>query len=439
VSSRPSSLAALAGHAGPIVAGKAIQYVGALLFVTLVPRLMGPAVYGPFAVYVSLLIVLSMLGDFGTLLIYGRFVPTLQNTRDDEKLTWLFSQLLVFKTLAGSAIGLVFVAVGRFVMPAWPALWLWLGGGTLLLRVAADNCYHLAFGLNQTARWIARESLRNIVQFALVGSLFARFGPQGAVIALFLTDLGFLALGLSWARRYWRWEGVQLGALGPYLRYGLYFFIANACLMAFQRGGSVLLALWHVPAPEIAYFDLAFNVFLILYGTMTQLVLSVVPALIVWQAAAREAEVTTALNLLWQGSAIVAVILFAAIWPIADPLVVLVFGAAYAPAASHLRIVIADLVPLALGQMSFVVASVYRRPAIPLWAGLITLGAFLALAAGLIPRYGSLGPVLASFGAMVAYAATTFVLARSVLRVDGWRTGLAFLRSRLATSWGGEQ
>jgi hypothetical protein len=82
-------------------------------------------------------------------------------------------------------------------------------------------------------------------------------------------------------------------------------------------------------------------------------------------------------------------------------------------------VVILDLVPLALGQMSFVVASIYRRPAIPLWAGLAMLLSFIGLSAGLIPAWGSLGPAWASLVAMSVYALATGWCIRSLLRMGG--------------------
>ena len=52
-----------------------LQYPILLLFVLIIPRMMGPQLYGQYAFMTSLLIILSMFTGLGTVEIFGRFIP----------------------------------------------------------------------------------------------------------------------------------------------------------------------------------------------------------------------------------------------------------------------------------------------------------------------------------------------------------------------------
>ncbi|GAG81071.1 unnamed protein product, partial [marine sediment metagenome] len=216
----PGGIRLLIRHSGPILIGKAIQYFGALLYAIVIPRLMGPSVYGVFAVYSSLLILLYVLGDFGSLAIYGHYVPAFLIEGEDERVQRLFTHLMLFKIGVGLIIGIVFVIIGKFILPEWPQEWLWLGATTIIIRIAADNFYHLAYGLDNMVRWIARESLRFVVQFILVLPLFFIFSIPGAITGILIADILFFLYGISWAWKYFRPLDIQFQYLMPFLRFG---------------------------------------------------------------------------------------------------------------------------------------------------------------------------------------------------------------------------
>jgi O-antigen/teichoic acid export membrane protein len=303
-----------------------------------------------------------------------------------------------------------------------------------MVRIAADNYFQLAYGLDNMIRWIARESLRFLVQFVLVLTLFYRFSIPGAITGILLTDIVFFLYGLSWAWRYFRIETINFKVLSPYLRFGAAFFVAAALMMGSQRGGSVLLAVWKVPPEEIAYFDLAFNIFLILAGTMSQLVLAFMPTLTQWKTVRQDENVTIAINVLWKACALGALIVVAVVWALADELIPFLLGEAYVPVVPYLRIIILGIVPLSLGQMNFVIANVFKKPRMRLWAGLVTLLVFFGFSIALIPSYGGLASAIASLASVIALAIVTYWTSKPVLYMGGWRSEIAFVRSRLNLS-----
>ncbi len=64
---------------------KVVQVAGLMVTVALVPRLFGAEDYGRFAFVLSLSYLGQVLGDFGTLDVMGRFVPSLSRP-DVERL-----------------------------------------------------------------------------------------------------------------------------------------------------------------------------------------------------------------------------------------------------------------------------------------------------------------------------------------------------------------
>ncbi|MFC2026286.1 polysaccharide biosynthesis C-terminal domain-containing protein, partial [Chloroflexota bacterium] len=332
---------------------------------------------------------------------------------------------------AGLINGLIFVLIGQMILPDWPVSWFWLGAATIMVRIAADNYFQLAYGLDDMIRWVARESLRFLVQFALVLPLFLKYSIPGALLGVLLTNVIFFGYGLSWAWRLFKIKSINLKILSPYLKFGAAFFVAAAMMMGSQRFGSVLLAIWRVPAEEIGYFDLAFNIFMILAGTMSQLVLAFMPTLTQWKTVHQEKQIRLAINVLWKACVLGALIVVAVVWVLADELIPLILGAAYSPVVGYLRIIILGIVPLALGQMNFVIANVYKKPRLRLWSSLVTLVVYVGFTIALIPTYGGLAPAIASLISVIALAFVTYWSSRPVLTLVGWRTEIAFVCSRL--------
>ena len=78
--------------------------------------------------------------------------------------------------------------------------------------------------------------------------------------------------------------------------------------------------------------------------------------------------------------------------------------------------------------MGVVVASVYKRPTIPLWSSLATVLVFVALSIVLIPTHGAMGPAIASLAAMSTFAIVTYWLSRPILHLLGYRSEIAVLQ-----------
>ncbi len=115
---------------------------------------------------------------------------------------------------------------------------------------------------------------------------------------------------------------------------------------------------------------------------------------------AKARQVRHTLTLVLGGVAIAAILLFA----IADIVIRLLFGAAFAPAADLVRVLLIGIVPHASREVFMLALKVEGRPLAIGRAEAMSLGFFAGLLFLLVPRYGAAGTA-------AAYAATQWLVA----------------------------
>ena len=106
---------------------KFAQFLGAFLFAAVVPRALGPELFGQIAFVLSLSLLLQMAGDLGGLDMLGRLVPgwSEEGQPGQHKIGWLAWQL----TWARLAIGVLATAALAVAAPLAGALALAGAGG----------------------------------------------------------------------------------------------------------------------------------------------------------------------------------------------------------------------------------------------------------------------------------------------------------------------
>ncbi|MBL8687764.1 MAG: oligosaccharide flippase family protein [Rhodospirillaceae bacterium] len=115
---------------------------------------------------------------------------------------------------------------------------------------------------------------------------------------------------------------------------------------------------------------------------------------------AKARQVRRTLALVLGGVAIAAILMFA----LAEIVIRLLFGAAFAPAADLVRLLLIGIVPHASREVFMLALKVEGRPLAIGRAEAMSLGFFAGLLALLVPRYGAVGTA-------VAYAATQWLVA----------------------------
>lgn len=403
---------------------KGAQIAGAGAFAALVPRLLGPELFGQLAFVLSLSLILQMLGDLGGLDIIGRHTPgwAQEGRPGRERIRWLFWQL----TWVRLAIGLA-IMVGLAAAAPWLAPWLsqmqgLLAGLGVALRLLSWTPYHLCFGLDQMGRWSVDLSWR---QLAMIPCLvLARpWGLNGLLVGLVVSEAIFLVPGLVWSRPFWRpwrpdWRGLR-----PYLRFGAGFFLANIVVVLLYRSGPVLLEVITHDTVAVGYLGLALSLIMLVITVLTQYMASFTPTLALLHIRQQHADARRWLDRLIRYSSILMGVLLIGAFLLTWPLAPLLFGASFASVSQ-----IFLLLCLALAAQPFVWAGRYGaaafgQPRLAFVSALAGLAATLFASLLLIPRLAAAGAALALVVGVTTAAIFLLVAGRAWLRPH-WRSAL---------------
>lgn len=392
-------------NAGLLLVQRAGLVVAGLGFAAIIPRLLGPDVYGRYALVAALAVVFAACSTLGVNEIVGRHGAILAARPDPAGLRRLFGSLLALRVasglLAAAAFGLVTV------------LWLRdLDRGALLavaLAVLARGVWLALFalflGLNQAARWGAGELIDRWAVLALVPLGALAGGFRGACVGLLLSQVVVLASGLWWARAFVSLRRPDRAYLGPYLGFGLAFFGSNLLGIAFQGSGEALVRGISGDYAEVSYFGVANGAFLTGVAAIQQLSLAFVPALVLLRQEGKGVLMDEVARRLVTGLTAGSMAVALAALLMAPDLIPAVVGRAYRPVAANLVPMTLTLVVQSLVSGAGVLLLAHDRGRVVLGGSALRLAVFWTLGPLLIWSRGSLGACAAVLAATAAQAA----------------------------------
>lgn len=392
----------IVGTASIVSVHKVAQIVGSLLTVVLAPRLLGAEEYGRFAFLLALSYLGQILGDFGTLDVFGRFVPRMARAEAQR----LYMRTLAFKLPVSLACGALTAAaallLADWVLPVWAAV---IGLG-VALHIVAWAPFQYALGLNRVGAWMTEQAWRQWTLLVGLLLLFPWLGFGGALLALLAMEALFCALGLLWARDHWigselRWDW---RFFRPFVVAGLGFFLANLATVVLYRSGPVLVEMLTGVTAQAGYIDLAIGLFLMVYITVSQFAQSLIPTLSACRAAGQTAELRRLLGHFMRIGLLVTGLTTAATWLLAGWAAPLVFGPEFAPAAEAMRWISLGMPLAVLAWSGNVMATVSGRGGVKFSAALAALLVFLAAALLLIPVQAAAGAAMALSLAVLTHA-----------------------------------
>jgi O-antigen/teichoic acid export membrane protein len=380
---------------------KVVQIVGSVVTVVLVPRLLGVESYGRFAFVLSLAYLGQILGDFGTLDVFGRFVPGM--TRDETR--QLYMRTLSFKLVVGPVCGII-TAVAGLLLGDWMRLdWAALLGLSVALHIVAWVPFQLSLGLSRVGAWMTEQAWRQWVLLLGLLVLFPWLGFTGVLLALALMEALFFLLGLWYARDYWQRKDLDWDwtFYRPFVRAGAGFFLANMTVVALYRSGPVLVEVLTGQIAQVGYIDLAIGLFLMVYVTVSQFAQSLIPTLGRLLAGGDRAAYRRTLGSFIRIGLLITIVGTAAVWLLAPWAVPVVFGVEFGPAASAMRWISLGMPLAVLAWSGNIVATVSGRGATKFSASLIGLVVFLIASLILVPEYGAAGAALGLSLAVLAH------------------------------------
>lgn len=374
--------------------GKALEAVTLVALATVVPRVLGPAQYGEFAVALSIVMIGSLAMAPGGPTLLSRYVPSAPEAERAALARALVSRLLRWRVAAVAVAALV---AGVLVLAApgdFPPAVTGMVFAALVFEVLGTLGFQVGLALGRTTLWSFRWPAQNaglVITAVALGSLA---GSTGAIAGLTIGSGGaFLAAWAMVARRLRdapRRMPVPPGALA----FGAVNAAAVSLTHLYQRGGVVAVTIFGGSTVQAGFAGLAMGLSLAVLYAVAQAFAVQLPSLAERVDADRAGAEAVARRL--------AARLQALLLPVAvcgalasEPLVRLVFGEPFQGAAQAMVPALA-LLPLApLSAQASQVAALRLQPGRRLAAAALGAAVFACVAALGVPAWGATGATLA--------------------------------------------
>jgi O-antigen/teichoic acid export membrane protein len=365
-------------------------------FTVLIIRNLGATDFGQYAAVIGFGSVFLFIADLGLAPYAVREVARLRDAPDGmERIKALFADLLALRLILAVVAGIMVVSAA--VMTGRPALMIGaiaLNAVTVLFYAVHGSSEALLSGFE---RLDVTSSMRVVNQlvFVLIGgaALWLGFGYYGLIMA---TMIGVAVMTVLVVRALLR-LGVRPGTISPQrwwslLRAALPFGVIGLTLGISYRFDTVLLNIFSGDTPT-GHYNAAYNLIFALVTLSNVLNTALYPSLS-RQATINPSSLPQVYERLMRYLLVVALPITAGGFILAEPLVALLFGAEYAPAAPLLAILIWVVPLMFLSEfLGYVVVIAGREGRV---ARAILVSSSLNIVANLlfIPRYGVLAAAI---------------------------------------------
>lgn len=416
-------------NAGWLMAQRGLHVVAATLFAVVLPRLMGPETFGRYALMTSISLWFAMFSGMSSAQMMGRFGPEFAIQESNEHIQKFFGNLLVVRLSTGFAAAALYLLLTALWFRELDIVTVAIVAGSVFFRTACGLVFALFLGLNKAARWGMGDTLRRWLSLVLIVLGFYLGGLRGACLALVVTELAVLAVGLRWAAPFLSWSKFRLDMsyIAPYLRFSLYFFAANLLMAASQRSGEVLVRVVSGDYVEVGLFGVAFRVYLTVTQVIWNFSMAFAPLLTMMLVQRHEEEIKKWIERLLKCTTVGGVFLIYGVMLLGDDLLPLLLGKAYQPVGRILLPLMLSLLSFVLTGVARMLALAYDRPRVAVIGSAVHLVAFWAIGWPLVSLRGSWGASMAMLGASASCAAFFTWSMRQVLRYPIRNWGLAIL------------
>ena len=384
------------------VAGKGVEALTLAALVLLVPRALGPADYGAFAVALAISTGIATATGIGGPALFARVLAPLDGVRRHDVARALAVRVGQTRALLLAGLGLVAGGAAMLAPGDVSALQVSLVATAAVLGTAATLLSQLALGLERTVAWSLRYPLENGVIVAAALALYPSAGLDGALAAIALGAGAALALGVANAGPALRGARGDAALAPGTLRFARLQASGGALTQVVHRGAAPVCALAGAGAVTTGHAAIAAGVALALTYAVLQTMLVVLPGAA--RAHVRDplgAEAALRRTALLCAAAVVPVCAVVAL--AAEPLLVTALGEEFRGAAQALRIALAAAALAPLWALATQLAVVRERPDAVLTGAVAGAATFVLVA--LLTAPGS--QASAAAGAMLAGVAAT--------------------------------
>jgi O-antigen/teichoic acid export membrane protein len=406
-------------HAGLLILQRIAYTGGSFAFAVMVPRMLGPSFYGQFALIGSISAWFALLGSMGLSQLIGRYVPLFRYQRNSAGLHEFFGQLLAARLSGSFGAAACFYFFPRLFLQDISSPIIFPASCILLTGALSELIYSFFWGLNRAAWWGLGELIRRAAQIVLIVPGFLWLGLQGAFWGMFCVELLVLSFGLWRVRSFlgqWKlWPSFRY--LSSYLRVGLLFSFNDLLFTLFQRSGELLVRIFTSNYAAVGQFALAYALYMTVAATVSQIILSCLPAWTLLQQQKKLHELTRWIERMIAWLAAGSILGIFGILLLGDRWVPLILGNSFEPVTHHLFPLLLILPVLPLPSVAGTFTLMQNRPGLALQATGGLLLSFLVLSSIAIPRWGSIGACWSLLISMLLYSALFVARVRSVIRI----------------------
>ena len=400
-------LRAIAGSA----AAKAVEALTLVGLVLLVPRALGAADYGGFAVALAVATGVATATGVGGPALFARVLGPLAGAQRDEVAGALVRRLGAVRAMLVAVLAITGAAVvAAFAPGRVSALQAALVLAAVAFGTAATLTSQLALGLERTTAWSLRYPLENGVIVVGALALYPLAGLDGAILAIALGSIAALALGLATTgRTLGAHRGMPLPAAT--VRFARLQAAGGALTQTVHRGAAPACALLGVGAAATGHAAIAAGVAIAITYAAMQTTLVVLPG----AARALAGDPARAEASLRRVAALAAVVVVpgcALLALAAEPLLVAGLGEEFRGAAPALRIALAAAALAPLWALATQLAALRERPEAVLVGAATGAAAFVAVAVVALPDGGASAAAAAMLAGVGATVAATFAALR---------------------------
>jgi O-antigen/teichoic acid export membrane protein len=390
---------------------KGVQYPILLLFMLLVPRMMGPELYGQYALLISIIAIVTALTDLGITEIYGRFVPELRLQNKGAAIGQFSSYLLALKIVAD-----LIIAAGLYlVLPPlygshFPRYYFLVIGAIVLVADMGSIPFALLFGLNQLGKYALRDPVRRALSLGLLLLLFHYFGLLGALLSTLMVESILATVYFYWTRPYFRrltWP-IDFQLLRFHLQFGLVFYFSWGVLNLWQRLGNSLIQYMTENPKEIARFDLPNQYFLVLVSTTLVIIAALVPMFTQLSLTQSEQKIAVWSKRMTKYLGIGCMLFYLVFVFVGEEFIEFMIGPEFHDIFANTTIILLGIFPLNFAQLGYTYSVVYKQPKKYLLSLCLALSVFLCFSFLLVPRYQSLGCIIAMLCSCIGFALSMF-------------------------------
>jgi O-antigen/teichoic acid export membrane protein len=393
-------------NASLLAGQRGLDVLRAVAFVSLVPRLLGVADFGRFALLASVSQWFALLSGLGSTQLMGRFVPVMLLREDGEGLRRLLGGLIALRALTGAGAAATLLLLAHLWLPDLSLTLVLPIAAGVWIRSVANVPFAFFLGLNEAARWGAGEMVRRWASLATVTAGALTMGLRGACLGVLAAEVAVATLGLLWARPHLALAHLRLDRafLAPHLRYNVLFFASNLLFALTQRTGEVIARVAGLAYTEVGYVGVAMSVFAVLTQTAWRLLMAFLPLLSRQRAQGEPAAMTAWVGRLLLGTVALGTAVCIAAVLLASDVVPWLLGAPFGPSAALLPLVAVAALLQAAGGVGRVVTLALDRPRLALAAALAQAVVWLGLGVPLAQRLGARGVTVALVAATLVHA-----------------------------------